>query len=539
MLRHALWLLLLACSCDGCDGDATARPPSPVAPAPEPAPDGLLADAVVRAPAALLGELRDAMGGPALLVPRTVGSLVSQLLGLPLQAAEHVDEQLPLVATSQTQGDAQRWAAAVHLRNRAAMIATLTTGADAAFDKRDEGAFVWLSAKPALRTAALAGTIAVYDHHLVLASDAAAVTALGPYLVRTVAARERRGAEIAIDVHDASFGMHAAKALSSWVERRRALPTLPAIEALLDVDAWLPDVSALLADLGAGTIAVDLSRETYALVAELKPRDEDAKTRMAARPLMESDIGALPDDAVAALSWAQRAPRATPQNGARLAALIGLPPADVTKLDDALASMARARGERTLLGLRCTGIGFTGVAHGDVAERGALRDGLAALAALGKHPAAVAKLEASSLRLQVSDTRILHVPHDVTRLRLEPLGKDRTPLDDIDLLYAITDTRFMAAAGMETVDSVQRMHAQSAEGTWRTKPTVQAALGRMPARSWLTALVDPQGIHACTQGQPSGPLATPVALSIGPKADGIELRLELARSLVRVVADQL
>src|SRR5690606_36379970 len=61
-----------------CQDDAPPAPPA--APQPVPAPPGLLAELVIARPDRALGQVREAAGGPMLLLPRTVGGVLVNVL---------------------------------------------------------------------------------------------------------------------------------------------------------------------------------------------------------------------------------------------------------------------------------------------------------------------------------------------------------------------------------------------------------------------------------------------------------------------------
>ena len=535
MRRLIFVVLVLLLS--GCDEIKPTPAPPKIEPKPPVAvPEGLAAEVVVREPNRLMGEIRDAAGGPALFLPRTVGGLVANALGLPLQAVERIDEKLPIVAATQVVGDDVHAALAVHVRDAFQLAKLLTFGPDAKFDKKEDGDFVWLSAKPKLRQAHIAASIALVDHYLVAGGSEAAVRALGPFLTRNVATKKAPVEDMAIDLHAPAFGERLRGRLEKLATRLDPLLFPPTVHALVDLSAVAGAAIAVTAKVDKGRVTVQLGGKTLDIVAKLEGYDGRL-------PMMDRDVLAkLPDDTVGALAWAQTEQGRRDDakgRGAWIAELLGddWKPKDTDKLDAVLDRVAKGRGDRATFAMRCTGIGVTGMAHGDVTDADTLREGLSQLVALRKHAAAQAKLKSASLKLSAKKTRILEVPHDVWRLRLIPKGDEVDErLEAIDLLYTVLDDRFLAAAGMETIDSVQQMYAPPDDKPfWSAqRKQVGEALARLPQRVWFAGLVDAQGVNACALGRPGGTFAAPIALAGGAEGDRVTLRLEIARGLIKL-----
>ena len=88
-------LLAVACNKDTSrsTGAATKVPDTPV-----PAPDGLMADVVVRGPDALWGRLRQGVGGPMAGLPQSVGGALTAAANLDPTLAGEVDGSAPAYA---------------------------------------------------------------------------------------------------------------------------------------------------------------------------------------------------------------------------------------------------------------------------------------------------------------------------------------------------------------------------------------------------------------------------------------------------------
>lgn len=535
----ALVAVVAIAGCSGCRDESTmGAGPSAVVKAPVPAPAALAAEVQVARPATLIASVRAAAGGSALFLPRTVGGSTASLLGLPIQIAELVDEQLPIVGAIALPKDTIQVAFAVHVSDPARLTTFVAGGRDATFTADREGEVTWLRPRQADRRVSVEAAVGLVDNYLVAGNDEAAVRALGPYLTRTLAAKPVPQS----DMHVAVTGA-AAGPLRARLEGLSALKLpVPA-----PIAAWLPagDLSetlrTLLEGVGAGTIDLRLG-ERLEIEARFEREGAD-RPDVSPKALLE-----LPHDVVAAIAWADRVDDRVAQSEARAAALrkaIAGSERDEAAIREALAQVARGMGERLTLGLRCTGVGLTGLAQGEVADEKALASGLEALAALRDHDGVEARLKEAGLSLSFKKRRLERVPFDLFRLRLEGGNAEPTPetgaqaaapMSEIDFLYGLDGARFVAAAGKETVETTQRL-VDPGE-TLASREPLSAALARLPDPVWLAAVVDAQGLHACTLGTPGG-IPMPIVVGVGAAEGGLRLRFEMSRLLLRTLADSL
>ncbi len=556
--------LLLALGAPGCDDDPSGRGAAGASvhqKPPVPAPAGLLAEIVVPAPHHLIAELREAAGGPVLFLPRTVGGLVTNLLGFPLRVVEQVDERLPIVgavaAAPKTDGGASgdELAVAIHIKGGPRFTAQASAGADGSFSAKPDGELTWLTPKPEARPARLDAAVAVLDSYLVVGSSQAAVRRLGPYLTRTLARRKPPVGGLHVELMPAAFGDALLGRLGQWHRRLAALPLPDQLRALVDLDALAQAAGTFLVDLGKGSLTLSLDDRALVVSATAQARDDAAAKRLAALPTVApSQLLVLPDDTVAAAGWAETAKarlERAKRSGPALAALLGDPfgPEDQSKLATTLATLAQGQGDQLVVGLRCTGVGITGFATGAVEDPEDLSTGLEALLKLRKHEAVVAQLKARSLSVQAKKSRVLRVPHDVWKIGLKPLAKTDQPAAGpgepakprpIGLVLGWSADRLWAAAGLQAVETVQHLYKPDAERSLANREALKGAVDRLGTRAWFALLLDPQGMHACAEGKPGGSLATPVALAAGLGEDHqAHLRLEVARPLIRVAVKQL
>jgi hypothetical protein len=498
-------------------------------------------------------------------LPRTVGGLVANLFGFPIRVAEQIDERLPVVGAVAAggTGDAgpggEDLAVAIHVKNAPRFAAQVSTGTDGSFTSQldDQGELTWLRAKSDARAARLSAALALLDNYLLIGNSETALRRLGPYLTRTLAPRSHPAGGVIVDLMPAAFGDALRGHLPTWHRMLTGLPLPAQLGAFVDLQGVATAAGAFLADLGKGRVTVTLDAQALVVSATASPRDEAAAKRLGALPTVHpGDLLELPDDTLVALGWAEtlasRVQRAA-HRGPAVAALLGddLSDADRVRLAGVLEALAKGQGDQLRLGLRCTGVGITGFATGSVANAETLSAGLEALVELRKHPAVIAQLEARSLSIQAKKSRVLLVPHDVWKVRLTPLTKPGSetvaPKGDgpsgprpIALTFGASEQRFWAAAGLETVATLQHLYRPDKERSLASKDGLKDALGRLGEQAWLVVLLDPQGMHACLTGKPGGALATPVALAAGPGKKGqVQFRLEIARPLLRVVVKEL
>lgn len=548
--RAALLASVALAPLGGCTCGETSPAPAPPTTAPTvPAPEGLVAELTLRAPTSFLTELRRAMAGPMLLLPKSVGGMVVNLFGLPITATDIIDERLPLLGASLVTGDGDQavlhTAFAIHVKEGRRMVAHLSTGPDATFEARADGDFTWLSPKPALRQARLDVVLAVVDNYLVAGDDETAVRQLGPYMARTLARAEPPEQDILLTLKGETNVERLRARLSRLRAPLEALEVPASLRAFANPRILFERGLALLDVVGAGRVTVDLDPERdLVLEAHLEARDAASRIVLASLPTVEpQNMTSLPEGTVGALAWAEpvtgRAEEAA-QTAAQVREAVGaMTVEDDEALTEALVATAEGRGAKTLVALRCTGVGLTGLVEGDVADGERLADGVEALAALRRRKSFSDKLAGDRMRVTVSEGRVRHVPHDVHLVRLERIAEGETELEPVDLRYVIAPERYYAAAGMESLETLQLLYAPDPERQWSQKPRLRGAIERLSARAWLSLLIEPHGLNACLRGKPGGRFATPASLSVGPADGGAELRLELASGLLKVVGSEL
>jgi hypothetical protein len=408
--------------CRGCDEATPASNGAPGAPAPVPEPSGLLAEFVVPKPAGTWQKVRTLAGGSAQLLPAGFPLLVAALLGLPLKAAELIDNDVPLVAAlSADLGEAvgfvgsvapaggaagpvpaERFVAGVHVRDGARFVAALTEGAEARHVARVDATpmLTLLEPKPG---AATGPSLGVLGNYALVARDVESLRRLGPYVARTLPARPAGGEDVAVVAKRQGLAGPLRERLRGWwavskglleaSERRErerhggAEPTFanPAA-ALAKADASVAEIVELLGDLGDVRATLTLDELGLHARAALVPAGVGGPAERAfnawavgpAAPLL-----ALPDGVALALllrGSAEERKRGAGEQTKALGELFGgrLPEGDLKRVDEALALWAEGRGDWLVAGIdpaegRRAIYAMSGVADAKALDRGIRR----------------------------------------------------------------------------------------------------------------------------------------------------------------------
>jgi hypothetical protein len=202
----ALAVLLLL----GCKARSGPSPAPSAVPPPPPAPAGLVAELVAPSPATLYGSLRALVASRTPLLPESPELALATVLGLPPQAAAAVLLDRPLVgaAVAQTAGPELSFVVACRVKS----------GAELA---------VVLAGRGAPRPGAPA--LGVVDDWLIVANDAAAASAVGPYVARVLGARPPPAEALTVEVRETALrGAVISTLRAKWSESRAALSALAA-----------------------------------------------------------------------------------------------------------------------------------------------------------------------------------------------------------------------------------------------------------------------------------------------------------------------
>jgi hypothetical protein len=545
----AAWVV--ACSvfpaCSGCDDDQK-RVAASVAPAPPrkpvPAPDGLVAELTVANPERIWSELYTAAGGSSVGLPRTVGGSLVQLLGLPLRLAAEFDESLPLVAAAlarEHQGKPRvSFAFALHVKHGPRVATLLSVGEDGRFEREPKGDLTLMRPRADAPAALRRAVLGVFDNYLVVGSDAAALEAMAPYLARTMGPREPPAEAMkATSTEQALTGPMLAQLLE-----RIATGVAPSsVAALVDVDAVIGRLRSELDASRVVQLTLRTAEDRLRLDARFEPKG-GAAARLPAGRVDPAVFASLPDDSMLALAWVEDPDErrmAAKGRAAQLSQLLQLGPKGLARVETALGDVAEGRGDHTLGGFRCSGVGVSGFARGTLRDGERLARGLEQLLKLRNHERVERLLKQQGLSLELSDTRLTNVDFDVRRVRLErrEVADAGAAAPALDLVFGVRDERFYVSAGHESDDTLRGL-ARGFAAPLTKVPSYQQAVARLPTDAAMVVLADLPAVLACRQGKPgeSDPLVSTVAA--GRAADGAGwVRLELPAALLGFAAQLL
>lgn len=494
--------------------------------APVPAPEGLAAELIVAKPGALWEAVRAETPLLRKGAPRSLAGLAVSALGLPLQAVDQFDEQLPLLGAALTTDGGLAFALALHVRDPSRCSALLTGGEDAPFRAERDGDFVWFSATKAALSSDFDAVVAMHGHYLVAGSNRQAVQALAPYLSRTLAKEEPEPGAV-LRLRRAAFeGADGAQ-----------LPTFDQLElpetltALIDRAALRATLHDVLSGTESATVRLTLEPERIAVAGSLEFREALSKSMAQLPTLKRDDLLDAPDDAIAAVAWVE-SEQSRVKSASRLASAFGSAlGGSNTALEASLSRLARGRGGRQHIGVRCTGIGLTFFAHGDVVDPAALQAGVDELVALRDDASVKEQLDRQKVELTVKRTRVPKVPFDVTKVRLT---SQRTELSasPVALVFAQHEKRYFITGGHEASATLAAIVQPDEATSWRRHAAVADPFTRLAEqqfeRLWFAAIVDAAGIAACLEGQPGSAALTPFVVAFRA-GDQPAFRLELPR----------
>jgi len=535
MRRSFVLLAAIAAASIACDGDrpdrksvpsATAAPKPPVE-----APTGLLMEMLLVNPERSWTRIHQGVPKVGELTPRSIGGLAVSLLGLPLGSVGDLDEKLPAAAALRKEGDKLQFACAIHVRDPASFSARISHGEDAPFRTRRDADYRWLERTKAARSPQLGDThLALHEHHLVIGNDEAAVRALAPYLTRTVAAGAQlegaptKGFAATITTEGLRW---AETRLEQWGELLIPGQIGTPLDVLADPQSLREALRYGFASAQEATVTAELIQGRARVTALLRARDKSALSELRAIPTIAPPrLLQLPDDTMVLLGWVEPKAQRRASASSRAQALTKLLKVDDDNVAHLLGDIAAARGDVTVAGARCSGIGVTAYATGDVDDAGKLSEGLKALTALRKTSAATHYLAEHELKLTVKRTRVRNVPLPVTKLRLAS-KRDEPAASPVALVYGIEGKRFWLTAGNEASDSFSSLYAPAAETSlehieaWSRALDVHGKQGL-----WLALLADAGGVLACLSGRPGGSKTLVTALTVGPANDGAMIHLE-------------
>ena len=590
-LRRGLLLaaLALAASPAGCSKPDPQPAPVPLIDlSPVPAPAGLVAELFLPTPDATWAKARIAVGGPALFLPVNAGTLVANLLGMPVTAAQEIDGNVPVLgavvdtgegappdASAEGAGAARQRARAaigIHVKDGDRLVNLLTRGEGARFDWRmDATTSITLiepkgTVPPGVATNGSVGAEApssapappargravmgVLGNYLLIGSVLEDLTTVGPYVARTMPKAPVPKEDLAVEIPRAAIdGPILGAALGFW-GKVRELAIAPTVES------WF----AILGDVERARVTVVLDEAAHVRFTAT-PR---AGSGAASKAVSEAAVGdvkpllELPGDALAGLLVRERPEARGEGVGQQVQGLVRLlgqevPEKEREQITAALRAVAEARGDWFSAGLRWAGTGPTAYARSAVSDEEKLGKAIQDLVELAKVPSVKAFLKQEGLRVSSAKHVVERLPGDARRVRFEraeekekkgaeaPAGDPAETLPRaIDLVYLLEKGSLFAAAGYEPDEAIRRMVGAPEGERLGATPAFQAALGKLGEDTSFALVLDPLRIVAMRSGKPPQGDPTPVVLAAGAskggaEASGLWVRVDVPTAVIREV----
>ncbi len=571
-----LWVLACVAVLPGCSSCGSSSAPAgsssaaPVALAPVAAPTNLLADIYIPHPTKTWSAVRDAVGGPIMLLPASYQMLATTMLGLAPQVAGLIDADIAVVgAVVNDESGAPTVVLGMHVRDPRELVANLVTGSDARFRAVPGAPGAVEMLEPVPGKASKDVRLGVVGSYLLAASDASALESAGPYVGRTLPKRSMPGGGVVLVAgHKALAGPIAARVNKAWqAYRDKLVASDQALRAQHGGRA--PDFGdPTAAMLGAGAavesfVAVLQTTDELRLVVDPLEGRVDARLEMspsksgAAADLVQSmvvgpmqGLTALPLSTGVAVesrtSKASRAESAKSTAGA-LAKLFGdwLKDADRKKLDTALDDFAAGRGDDVAAAIVSGGAGSGLVVRSSVADANALRRAVKSGWSLLAVPAISAPLERfiGKVHVKLSTTKVDGVAGKVDRALItvkSGSAPDRpqaalSGTTKLEVVWTVTDGVAYGALAKDAGPVLGELFAAGASS--RTSlaadvPAAQAA-ARVGASATFALLADPGKLGIAPGGGKQS--AAPIVLALGRDDGRGWLRVELPQAALRGV----
>jgi hypothetical protein len=393
-----------------------SKPDAEVPETPVPAPEGIVAEGVVKSPDAMLASLRSI----SLLIPDKAGGLFADVLHVPKDAAREIDGSKPVCFVVIKRAEATSFALSVAIKDPSKVNAALQAGAFKRSEDADLGAAVYEgTAKPRSQI------VAVRRNFLIAASSPEALKALAPYVTRTMPQRPPLADDVVVSIPQAAMRGPALElwksTLESAVQRRkdafaRAKTSGTAgaagapVSAMELLSEWLVKQNQRslkwLGDAGDARIALTTDKGAIKLRAEVAVPDASSgfgKTIAGWSTQDATSILKLPTSSVAAFSMSESATDRATSSTDVVELLSGAYPKDLPK--DAREKMLKflsawdaARGDFT-----SGAIVYEDLAHVGVVLRLGAKDPKAASAMLKEALASVLAIKGVSDELTAAD----------------------------------------------------------------------------------------------------------------------------------------
>lgn len=335
---------------------------------PVPVPDGLIADLYVGSPNLTWQKLQRVVGGPAGILPTSIGGILATVAGLDPALGAEVDGASPAFGAIVGSPSDPHWALAFRLTDVRRARSALFDGETARFAPKESAGLTLLVGKYDGKTPPFPQALS-RGGYLLVAPATADLEMLGPYVSRTLPQRPLPEGAITADLPRSSVqGILAPAATDAWSglttfllaedQRARAdhggrAPDFGDPKALVGaVDGLVQKRLTVLRDLDKARVELDVGDDGLSLFTTLTPQASgparswvDAMKVGDLAPLTKLPVGS----AVALISRDGEDARA--EQGASLEAALRasfsgkLEDASVSHVHDAIAQLTAARDE--------------------------------------------------------------------------------------------------------------------------------------------------------------------------------------------------
>jgi hypothetical protein len=518
-------------------------------PPPVPAPDGVIAQAWVRAPDALWARVQAGVSGAAGLLPADVGSLLCAATGLDAAVGPLVDGKagayVVVADGSGAAGSALAWAAAVPLEDGPRVASLLLLPPDASaprYTSRDEQGMRVLT-----RTGhPMPVSVALAQGWLVVARTDADLARLGPYAWRTMPTLPAPAGTASVVAVLAQKAL-ASRAGAQWDQAREWLaardreerqrhggraPDFGDPQAILDaVDVVVKRRVALLAGARSATLEIEAGDDDVRADLRLEAdadagAGDDGGLTASMAPGDARPLGELPGDAVLALMVRDR-PEARADDARELEAALARALGARAHADDnravAAAVDAWAAGRGDWLAASLAWAPSRAVTLRSAGGDGAAR-ALRGLLELAGRPVFAAPLHDAfgSAAPTFATARVEGLPG----ASLATFGGKSTP----GVAWGVRGDQLFAAAG-EHAD--RRLAAQLTAPHLADDPRVSQALTALGSDASLVLLAEPLRLDPSRAASEAA--RSPAVIAWGRQGGGAWLRVDVGDDLLREV----
>ncbi|WP_437611412.1 hypothetical protein WMF20_05860 [Sorangium sp. So ce834] len=528
----------LGCKSPGAPADAGVQGLSPV-----PAPAGLIAEAFLPTPDATWAKVRALVGGPAALLPGSAGALAASLLGLPIAVASEIDGNVPALGVAVETPDRPhpRAALGVHVKDGARLIDQLTRGEGARFRATPDAATSIALLEPLQGTSPAA--LGVLGNYLLVAETPGDLTALGPYVARTMPQAQVPKEDLAIELPGHALEGPVLRAARSAWDRARGPDGAPAATAV-PLAPMIEGALAVLGDLERARLTLTLDESAH-LRASGTPKPGGGPASKASADLAVGDVKPLldlPADALVGVLVRDRAASRAenvPKLVDAVAGLVegGLPPAERERLGAAIRAASDARGDWFAGGVRFDGAGPTAFVRAAVSDRAKLEAAIQDLVGTAELPPIQAALKREGFRVSAGKAELAQQGGEVRRVRIEqtaaagqPGGAGAPPARKgapgagpppaIELHYLIRDDGLFASVGNDPSAGLRSAVAAIQGESLGDAPAMKAALAPLGADIAFALVLEPLRLVASRLGQPGAGDPAPVVIAAGAAPAG-------------------